>query len=121
MNNRIALVTGANRGIGLEIVRQLANKGWKVILTARDETKGRQASEQLKTEGPAVEFRILDVADPESIQRLKENLETTFGRLDVLVNNAGIFIDGNKTSLDVDMKTVRETMETNFFGPSPLS
>jgi NAD(P)-dependent dehydrogenase (short-subunit alcohol dehydrogenase family) len=121
MNQRIAVVTGANRGIGFEIVRQLSKKGWKVILTARDEAKGLQASGRLKAEGLDVEFHVLDVTDPGSIRRLKEDLEKTQGRLDVLVNNAGIFIDGNKTSLNVDMKTVRETMETNFIGPFQLS
>ncbi|HXC62339.1 MAG TPA: SDR family oxidoreductase [Nitrospiria bacterium] len=121
MNKHIAVVTGANRGIGFEIVRQLAKKGWIVVLTARDEAKGRAACEQLKKQGLDVEFRVLDVANPESIHRLKNDLEKTFGRLDVLVNNAGIFIDRTKNSLNVDMKTVRETMETNFFGPLQLS
>lgn len=121
MKEKIAIVTGANRGIGLEVVTQLAVKGVMVILTARDEVKGKAACEQLRHEGLPVRFHQLDVTNEESIQSLTQFLQDEFRRVDVLVNNAGIAIDGGKSSVDIDMATVRKTMETNFYGPLQLS
>jgi NAD(P)-dependent dehydrogenase (short-subunit alcohol dehydrogenase family) len=121
MKEKIAVVTGANRGIGLEIVRQLAEKGATVVLTARDAGNGKTAGEQFQHKGFPVRFHQLDVTDIESIGRLTRYLQDEFGRADILVNNAGIAIDDNKSSLDVDIATVRKTMETNFFGPIQVS
>jgi NAD(P)-dependent dehydrogenase (short-subunit alcohol dehydrogenase family) len=121
LKKKIAVVTGANRGIGFETVRQLAQKGVTVVLTARDEEKGEEAVRVLKGEGGDVRFHSLDVTDPDSIRRLSAYIRDTFGKLDILINNAGIFIDGDKTTRDVDMDTVRKTMETNFFGPFQVS
>ncbi|KAJ0052547.1 hypothetical protein Pint_00382 [Pistacia integerrima] len=88
---RIAVVTGANRGIGLEICRQLASNGIMVVLTARDEKKGLEAFEKLKKSGyHHVVFHQLDVADPASITSLADFITSQFGKLDILVNNAGI-------------------------------
>ncbi|OMP00426.1 Short-chain dehydrogenase/reductase SDR [Corchorus olitorius] len=90
---RIAVVTGGNKGIGLEICRQLASKGVKVVLTARDETKGLEAVEKLIKESDVsdnVVFHRLDVADPVSIASLAAYIRTHFGKLDILVNNAAI-------------------------------
>ncbi|XVF80009.1 hypothetical protein PTKIN_Ptkin15bG0036000 [Pterospermum kingtungense] len=89
---RYAVVTGANKGIGLEICKQLASKGIMVVLTARDEKRGLQALENLKHSGPSdhLLFHQLDVADPESIASLADFVKKQFGKLDVLVNNAGI-------------------------------
>ncbi len=120
VERKIALVTGANRGIGLEICRQLARRGVKVILTARDEHKGRAACEELNREGLDVVFHQLDVTDPISIERVADYVEREFGRLDILVNNAGIFMDKGVAGLDVDLETVRKTMETNVYGPLVL-
>ncbi|HEX2622553.1 MAG TPA: SDR family NAD(P)-dependent oxidoreductase, partial [Phototrophicaceae bacterium] len=83
-DQRIALVTGANRGIGFEICRQLAQRGMQVILTSRDTAKGQQAVQQL----PGVVFHPLDVTSPASVEAVRVYVEETFGRLDVLVNNA---------------------------------
>ncbi|CAL5340085.1 unnamed protein product [Camellia sinensis] len=89
---RYAVVTGSNKGIGFEICRQLASKGIIVVLTARDEKKGFEALEKLKSDGLSdhVVFCQLDVADPSSVASLADFIKSKFGRLDILVNNAGI-------------------------------
>ncbi|KAJ1392623.1 Short-chain dehydrogenase/reductase SDR [Sesbania bispinosa] len=89
---RYAVVTGANKGIGLEIVRQLASAGIKVVLTARDEKRGLQALQSLKASGLSdlVVFHQLDVADAASVASLADFVKSEFGKLDILVNNAGI-------------------------------
>ncbi len=120
-DQRIAVVTGANRGIGLEICRQLARRGVKVILTARDEVKGKEACKRLQEEGLSVLFHQLDVTDHASIGRIARHVENELRRSDILVNNAGVFIDRDKRGIDVDFETVRTTMETNAFGPFLLS
>ncbi|MHA2258236.1 MAG: SDR family oxidoreductase [Promethearchaeota archaeon] len=120
LNMKTALVTGANRGIGLEICHQLAKEGFIVILTARDEAKGKEAVDKLEKLGLKVDFHQLDVTDTNSINEVVMYIGNKFGKLDVLVNNAGISIDRGKSILNVDMDTVRETMETNFIGPFKL-
>ena len=89
-DNRVALVSGGNRGIGLEICRQLTDRGYTVVLGSRDEKRGQEAAEKLDGDVHAWQ---LDVADEESVNRLAESVEEEFGRLDVLVNNAGIMND----------------------------
>ena len=116
-NAEVAVVTGANRGIGFEICRQLANLGMKVVLTARDEEKGREAARRLQSEGLDVVFFLLDVTREESIQRLAEWLEQTFAKVDILVNNAGILVDRHYTALQADIDKIQETIETNVYGP----
>src|SRR5262245_54159791 len=113
---RIALVTGANRGIGLEIARQLATKGTRVILTARNLVEANSAAAKLPGEGLEVTARQLDVSDPASIERLAQSLATDFGRLDVLINNAGVLLDRTQQGVSVDMKTVETTLQTNLLG-----
>jgi NAD(P)-dependent dehydrogenase (short-subunit alcohol dehydrogenase family) len=121
MDKRIVLVTGANRGIGYEVARQLAEKKWTVILTARDEAKGRKACEDFAGRGWDVQFHRLDVTDTENIRRLVRDLTGDPGRMDVLVNNAGILMDEDRGSPGVPIESLRRTMETNFFGPFLLS
>ena len=116
-NQKVAMVTGANRGIGLEIVRQLAREGVLVVLTSRDEAKGQAARKRLGAEGLDVVYHQLDVTDLASVQRLRESLEVEYSRLDILVNNAGILLDNGIQVLDVDLDMVRETVETNVCGP----
>ena len=116
-DKRIALVTGANRGIGYEVCRQLAGQGIHVILSSRDQASGQAAAHQLQAEGPDVSAHQLDVTDRESIQRLLEFIERTYGRLDILVNNAGIYIDQRHRLLEVDGEVLRHTMDTNAYGP----
>src|SRR5436190_10533714 len=101
---RIALVTGANKGIGFEVVRDLARKGFHVFLGARDEKAGEAAAEKLRTEGVkedyvAVTFLNIDVSKPDSIRRAAEEFSRLTDRLDVLVNNAGILLDDDKDIL----------------------
>jgi NAD(P)-dependent dehydrogenase (short-subunit alcohol dehydrogenase family) len=117
--NRVAIVTGANRGIGLEICRQLAKRGGvHVILTARDEKKGKAAAQALRDEGLDVEFHRLDVTSERSARALADFLGKTCGRCDILVNNAGILADPHGTRfLDSRVETYRETLETNVLGP----
>ena len=112
-NGRVALVSGANRGIGREIVRQLAERGVTTILGSRDEEKGRVAAEGM--DGKA-RVRQLDATDEKGIAQLACDIEEEFGRLDVLVNNAGISIDRGQHGVDADLGVVRETLEMNLFG-----
>jgi NAD(P)-dependent dehydrogenase (short-subunit alcohol dehydrogenase family) len=120
-NGPIIVVTGANRGIGLEISRQLATRGAEVVLTARKSGAGKAAVERLAAQNLTVQFRPLDVTSGKSIVALREFLKRTYGRLDVLINNAGIIAKRDAPGLEVDMETVRVTLETNALGPFHLS
>lgn len=112
----VALVTGANRGIGLELLRQLARRGYTVILGSRDPEKGEAAAGELRGQGLGVEVRAVDVADAAGIEALGASLEKGPGRLDVLVNNAAIHYDTWQTGVDADLDVVREALETNLLG-----
>lgn len=112
---RVALVTGANRGIGYEVVRRLARANVTVILGSRDAGRGRQAVERLAAQGNTVRACQLDIADPASIGACTAALEREFGRLDILVNNAGAgFFARPPSALRVD--ELRAVFDTNFFG-----
>ncbi|MBC7537385.1 MAG: SDR family oxidoreductase [Bacteriovorax sp.] len=116
MEKRIALVTGANRGIGKEVVKQLAELGYIVFLGSRDLEKGEEAVKKLIPQDNI--FCIaLDVTNEESINKAKNIIENKFGQLDVLVNNAGILYDSWHDVSNADLKTVREAMDTNTYGP----
>ena len=124
-NQPVAVVTGAYRGLGLETCRQLAARRHTVILTARREREGRAAAERLRAEGLDVAFHLLDVTDEQSIAQLAAFVRDTFGRLDVLVNNAGIFPDptpgsGRESVFDARLETVRRGLETNTLAPLRL-
>ena len=114
-SKKIALVTGANKGIGLETVRQLAAQGIKVLLGARDEKRGAAAAEQLKKEGLDVEFLQLDVNDTASQDNAAKFIAGKFGRLDILVNNAGVGKDFRVPTSQGTLEQWRETFETNVF------
>jgi len=119
ITRRVAVVTGGNRGIGLEICRQLGRReGIHVVLTARNEAKGKAAAARLREDGAHVEFRGLDVTSEKDIQALADWLAATHGRCDILVNNAGIMADprGSRV-LDLKLATYRETLDTNVLGP----
>jgi NAD(P)-dependent dehydrogenase (short-subunit alcohol dehydrogenase family) len=117
MDRRLAVVTGAGKGIGFEITRQLARKGLRVVLTSRDPGKGAEARKVLGKEGLDVLYHALDVNDRQSCAGLARYLETEHGRIDVLVNNAGILLGGRSTSVLQDKEEAfRETLETNFYG-----
>lgn len=121
MDQRIAVVTGANRGIGLEICRQLARKGMKVVLTSRSAAKGRGAIKAVGEAGTEVHYHVLDVTSPVGVKALAAHVAERFGRIDVLVNNAGVMLDprGSRV-LDARVKTFRDTLETNLLGPLQL-
>ncbi len=112
----VAVVTGANRGIGLEVVRQLAQQGMRVILGARDLERGRTAAQSLTYARDTVFPHQLDVADQQSINRLLREVTGEFGRLDVLVNNAGILYDTWEQGITADLDTIHAALETNLFG-----
>ena len=118
---RIAVVTGSNRGIGFEVCRQLAQRGVRIILTSRDENKGQSAVRRLEAEGLEADYYPLDVTDPGSIQRLRDFVERQYGRLDILVNNAAVYLDDRHSLLAVDYDLLRLTMDTNAYGPLLLT
>jgi NAD(P)-dependent dehydrogenase (short-subunit alcohol dehydrogenase family) len=115
-NNRIALVTGANKGIGYETARRLAGQGITVLLGARDEKRGSEAAAKLQAEGLDVQFLRLDVNDTATHKAAHGFIEDKFGKLDILVNNAAVALDLNQKPSEVDMQTLRKTFDTNFFG-----
>jgi len=111
MSQRI-LVTGGNRGIGKEIARQLVSEGHDVILTSRSEEKGLASAEEI-----GASFIQLDVSNQESIASAAQKLQSSYNLLDVLINNAAIMIDQGMNVMDADLEIVKETMETNVYGP----
>ncbi len=115
--DKVALVTGANKGIGFEIAKKLGAAGCTVLVGARNEKLGQEACEKLKAEGAKAEYVNLDLLKPETIEKAAETIEKKYGRLDILVNNAGIVerSDGSPTKTKVD--AVEVTMRTNFIGP----
>ncbi|MFY0254199.1 SDR family oxidoreductase [Chitinophaga sp. 30R24] len=121
---KIALVTGANTGIGYEIAKQLAEKNITVLLGARDARKGQTVAKNLQETGLDVRFVKLDVSQSKDINEIKNYIENEFGKLDILVNNAGVFLDGewfgNNTET-VLMKTLRDTFDINYFGAVELT
>ena len=113
----VALVTGANRGIGLEISRQLADRDVTVLLTARSAHAAKQAAQSLWDEGlDTVAPRALDVTSDASVRRRADLVRGEFGVLDVLVNNAGVLLDEGTSVLDADLDVVRRTLEVNTLG-----
>jgi NAD(P)-dependent dehydrogenase (short-subunit alcohol dehydrogenase family) len=112
----IALVTGANRGIGYEVCRQLAQQGYRVLLGSRDAANGEAAAQTLQREGLNVAALTLDVSQPESISQARAAVERDEGRLDVLVNNAAINYDTWQRGVTADLDVVQQTMETNVYG-----
>ena len=115
----VALVTGANRGIGFEVTRQLAEGGLIVLLGSRDRERGNAAAGQLAAAGDIVPIR-LDVTEHGDIDDARRFVEDQFGQLDVLVNNAAEFYDSDQTPTSVDLGDVRRSFETNLFGPWEL-
>ncbi|MEW9674436.1 SDR family oxidoreductase [Ammoniphilus sp. 3BR4] len=113
---KVALVTGGNRGIGYELVKQLALKGFKVILASRDPEKGHKAIQKLRESNLDVSFVSIDVDNHESIRQASTTVNERYGRLDVLINNAGVYLDENKKLVAMDPSILQKTMATNFFG-----
>jgi NAD(P)-dependent dehydrogenase (short-subunit alcohol dehydrogenase family) len=117
----IALVTGANKGIGFEVARDLARKGFHVFLGARNEKAGQAAVQKLNKEGEKedygeIAFIKIDVSKPESIRRAAEEFSRSTDRLDVLVNNAGVLLDDDKDVLTITPEIFETTLRTNTLG-----
>jgi NAD(P)-dependent dehydrogenase (short-subunit alcohol dehydrogenase family) len=111
--NKVALITGANKGLGFEIARQLGQQGVTVVLGARDNAKAEEAAKKLKAEGVDAHAVKLDVTKEADVAALPAFFESKFGRLDILVNNAGVMLDFGGVTRD----TFRQTYETNVIAP----
>jgi NAD(P)-dependent dehydrogenase (short-subunit alcohol dehydrogenase family) len=117
MTKKIALITGANKGIGLETARQLGQKDITVLIGARDLKKGEQAAQTLRDEGIDAQAILIDVTDQKSINAAATRINQDYGRLDILINNAGIMLDDAVTdSAPEGLDVWRQTFETNVFG-----
>jgi NAD(P)-dependent dehydrogenase (short-subunit alcohol dehydrogenase family) len=115
---KIALVTGANKGLGFEMAKQLAQKGIHVILTARNQEKGAKAIKELEQLGLSVELLQLETTSSADIQKVKAYIESKYGKLDILINNAGIIQGegwGGNSVETISMSDIRNTFDTNFF------
>ncbi len=115
---KIALVTGANKGIGYEIAKQLAQQNIKVLLGVRDEISGKTAESHLMAESLDVRYIKLDISDSEDIKAAKKFIEQEFGKLDILVNNAAVFLDGEWYGNNVETvstEILRDTFDINYF------
>jgi NAD(P)-dependent dehydrogenase (short-subunit alcohol dehydrogenase family) len=117
MDQKMILVTGAKKGIGFEVVRQLARLGHAVLLGARDEAKGREAVERLNAEDLKAEFLLLDVADPMSIAQAVEVVRRKSRAIDVIINNAAVLLRGDQSLSQGTSEVFHLTMRTNVFGP----
>jgi NAD(P)-dependent dehydrogenase (short-subunit alcohol dehydrogenase family) len=114
---RIALITGANKGIGLETARQLGKQGVTILLGARDKQKAKAAAEQLRKEGLDAHGIIIDVSNSASIRKAVASAKRQYGRLDILINNAGVmFHSEDKSAGNQALDVWQRTFETNFFG-----
>jgi NAD(P)-dependent dehydrogenase (short-subunit alcohol dehydrogenase family) len=118
---KTALVTGANRGIGREVARQLAKKGFRVFVGARDRDAGRKAAEAIAQQGGEAIFLEIDVNDNKSVTGAAREFSKVVDHLDVLVNNAGIMMDGDDAILRISDDLVRKTLETNTLGALRLT
>src|ERR1700689_2422608 len=113
---KIALITGANKGIGYELARQLGKEGVTVLVAARNPKLGEAAAAKLKAGGADASFIELDVTKHETIAKAAQTIRTRYGRLDILVNNAAVVDEGDGPPSTADPEAVRRVLEVNFFG-----
>jgi len=122
---KIALVTGANKGVGFETARQLAKQGVHVLMGSRSEERGKAATQELLKQGLPVEFIRLDMEAPDTFIHVRNNITEKFGILDILVNNAGVQIESDNwqtnTVETIPMETLHRTFDINFFGMVELT
>ena len=123
-SEKVAFITGGNRGLGFETARQLGKQGIRVVIGSRDLEKGKAAAEKLKVEGVKAEAVRFDITKAADYKEVYKYLDQHYGRLDILINNAGIsrenFMGGNKTS-STSAELLHETFDTNFFGAVQLT
>lgn len=116
-NSKKVLITGGNKGIGYETARQLGKLGFKILLGSRDEKKGQEAVRLLEeTENIKATLVVIDVTDPASIQSAVKQINQQYGLLDVLINNAGVILEGNIPPSELELSVLKKTYETNVFG-----
>ncbi|WP_414577979.1 SDR family oxidoreductase [Anabaena sp. CCY 9402-a] len=118
LNHKVALITGANKGLGLEMSRQLGQHGIKILIAGRNLEAAQTAADKLQNQGIDAEALALDVGDSNQIQSVVQKIDEQFGKLDVLINNAGVFLDGDwltSNASSVSLDTIRQTFNTNFF------
>jgi NAD(P)-dependent dehydrogenase (short-subunit alcohol dehydrogenase family) len=126
-SKKVAFITGANRGLGLETARELAEKGVHVIIGSRTKAGGEEALKVLASKGLKANFVVFDVNNNDDHQYIYDHIQNQFGKLDILVNNAGIWIDptsvgnGSNNTSTVSPKTIKETFDTNFFSVVTLT
>ncbi len=113
---KVALITGANKGIGFEVARQIAKAGWTVLAAARNEEFGKQAAAKLQAEGLDVQFVHIDLKAKETAVTAAETIRNQFGKLDLLINNAGIASTGDGPPSKVNLEAVETVMQTNYVG-----
>jgi NAD(P)-dependent dehydrogenase (short-subunit alcohol dehydrogenase family) len=121
---KVAFITGGNKGIGLETARQLGKLGITVVIGSRDLAKGKEVAKKLGEEGIVTEAIRFDVTKPADHKEARDYLESRYGRLDILINNAGVWKEGNpqqNTTSTVTPGVLRETFDTNFFGTIELT
>ena len=125
MSKKIALVTGANKGIGFETARQLGQQGVKILAASRNKERGEAAVAQLQKEGIDATFIQLDVDNNTDVENAVSYINSNYGKLDILINNAGIQIEsdnwGTNTSVNVNERVLRQTFDTNFFSVIKLT
>ncbi len=113
---KVALITGANKGIGFEVARRIAKAGWTVLAAARNEELGRQAAAKLQAEGLDVHFVHIDLNAHETAVAAADTIRNQFGKLDLLINNAGIAVTGDGPPSKVTMEALETVMRTNYMG-----
>ena len=125
---KVAFITGAGKGIGLETARELGRQGIQLVLGIRNAEQGQLAVTALENDGIAAELLLFDLSDPNDHQKAYDDLTTRYGRLDILINNAGIWLESESASVAVtttaenlDMDILRNTMEVNFFNTVALT
>ncbi|MEH2466291.1 SDR family oxidoreductase [Nostoc sp.] len=119
LKNKVALITGANKGLGLEMSRQLGQHGLTILIAARNLEAAKTAATNLHNEGVSAVAIALDITDSTQIQSAFQEISDSFSKLDILINNAGVFLDGDwliSNATSVSINTIRQTFNTNFFG-----
>ena len=113
---KVALITGANKGIGFEVARQIAAAGWTVLAAARNEALGREAAAKLQAEGLNVHFIYIDLDTHETAATAADTIRDQYGKLDLLINNAAIAAANDGPPSKVDIQSVQSAMNTNYVG-----